>query len=432
MSNNNILSVKNLSFSYNGAEVLSSICFDVEEGSFISVLGPNGSGKSTLINLISKVLKNYKGKIIIKNKDIGSLSSREVAKLVAVVPQYTSPGFNFSVGELVMMGRYPYISRFDGEKRKDLEIVEEVMEKTKITEFYNRKFNELSGGEKQRVIIAQALVQNTPILLLDEPTSHLDINFQIELMNLFFKLNATDGKTIIGVFHDINIAIQYSKKVMLLKEGEIFSFGDVGSTINRENIKRVFNSDIYVGRNPFTGKLYVSPVFTSSYNIGESSRKENKDIKIHVIGGGGAASPILNLLCTQGYLVSCGVVNTIDTDLSTAEILGISYISEAPFSPISLNSQYKNLEFIKSSDIVILPDVEFGHGNFSNLVAVKEALDLGKKVIIINKRKIKDRDHTGGKAEKLYEKIVEKGAIVVKSIEQVIKAINEVYKVYKA
>jgi len=424
MNSNSILSIENLSFSYDEAKVLNNICFNVEEGSFISVLGPNGSGKTTLINIISKVLKGYQGKIIINGRDVKGLPSREVAKLVAVVPQYTDPGFNFSVGEIVTMGRYPYLSRFEGEKKEDLDVVQEVMEKTKIAEFYDKKFNELSGGEKQRVIIAQALVQDTPILLLDEPTAHLDINFQIELMDLFFKLNAIDGKTIVGVFHDINLALQYSRKAMLLKEGKIFSFGDIADTINRENIKRVFNSDIYVGKNPFTGKLYVSPLFTSSYDIDETSKKENKDVKVHVIGGGGAASPVLNLLYSYGYPVSCGVVNTLDTDLSTAETLGISYVSEAPFSPISFYSQNKNLEFIKSSDVVILPDVEFGHGNFSNLVSVKEALDFGKKVVVINARDIKKRDHTGGKASKLYEKIIAKGAVVVESIDQIIKTVK--------
>lgn len=426
------LIIQNLTFSYNGSAVVNDVSFNVEESNFVSIIGPNGSGKSTLIRLISKVLKDYRGKIMIKGKDIKYLNEKDVARLVAVVPQYTNPGFNFSVGELVMMGRYPYWSRFNRQAKKDLKVVEDVMEKTKIASFYYRKFNELSGGERQRVIIAQALAQDTPILLLDEPTSHLDINFQIELMELFYKLNTLEGKTIVGVFHDINLAIQYSKKVLLLKEGRVFGFGDVGSIINRENIKKVFNSEVYVGKNPFTGNLYVSPAFVvASYgnsrdeNLGE----EGKKMRIHIIGGGGAASPVLSILNNKGYnKISCGVVNTLDTDLETSQMLGIPYVSEAPFSPISFNSQNRNLEFIRLSDVVILPDIEFGHGNFSNLVAVKEALDLGKKVIVIDTRNIKDRDHIGGKAEKLYQKIIEKGAIVINSIDRLVESIERVAK----
>ena len=327
-----ILTIKNLSFAYNGSNVLDNISFDVSSGCFLSILGPNGSGKSTLINLISKVLKNYKGEIIIRDRSLKNLNSKEIAKLVAVVPQYSNAGFDFLVGELVMMGRFPYISRFGREGKQDFDIVEDVMEKTKTRTLYKKRFNELSGGEKQRVIIAQALVQDTPIILLDEPTSHLDINFQIEIMDLFYKLNTYEGKTIIGVFHDINLAANYSKKAILLKNGMVFGYGEINDTITKENIKKVFNSDIYVGKNPFTGKLYISPTFNPVFEVPADSR----DVKVHVIGGGGAASPIINLLYGRGYTVSCGVVNNFDTDLDTCQMLGISYVSEAPFSYQSL------------------------------------------------------------------------------------------------
>jgi len=418
-----MLSVKNLDFSYNQNKVLDNISFSVEEGSFISILGPNGSGKSTLVNLISKVLRGYEGKIEVGGRDIKELDSKDIAKMVAVVPQYTNPGFSFTVSEMVMMGRYPYISRFGTEGKEDFDAVSGAMEKTKILPFANRKFTELSGGEKQRVIMAQALAQDSSILLLDEPTSHLDINFQIEFMNLFLSLNKKEKKTIIGIFHDVNLAIQNSKKIMLLKEGRIFNFGSGEDIINRESIKSVFGSDVFVGRNPVTKKLYVSPVFNPGVDRGISSQTANKYLRVHIIGGGGAASPVMNLLHSSGYTVSCGVINTLDTDLDTAQMLGIPYVTEAPFSPISFGSQNKNIEFIKSSDVIILPAVEFGPGNFSNLVSVKEAISSGKKVIVIDEKNIRERDHTGGKAEKLYRRIIEDGAIVVKSINQVLRCL---------
>ena len=410
-----VLTIKNLSFAYDGSNVLNNIDLGVESGSFVSIIGPNGSGKSTLINLISKILKNYKGEIVVNNENIEKLDSREIAKLVAVVPQYSNTGFDFLVGDLILMGRFPYISRFGREKKQDFDVVRDVMDKTKTFELSKKRFNELSGGEKQRVIIAQALAQDTPIILLDEPTSHLDINFQIEIMDLFYRLNTDEKKTIIGVFHDINLAANYSKKAVLLKNGMVAGYGEINDIITRENIKKVFNSDIFVGKNPFTGKLYISP----AYNPVSEVRVNSKHIRVHIIGGGGAASPVINLLHASGYSVSCGVVNNFDTDLDTSEMLGISYISEAPFSPISLYSQNRNLEFIKSSDMVILPGIEFGHGNFSNLVSVSEAQNLGKKVIVIEDKSIRDRDHTGGKAEKLYNKILENGAIIIKDMKEI-------------
>ncbi len=417
----NIISVKNLNFSYDHNQVLNDLDFDIGRGDFISILGPNGAGKSTLVNLISKVLENYKGRIEIGGKNIRELSSRDVAKLVAVVPQYTNPGFSFTVPEMIMMGRHSYISRFGMEKEEDYGAVRQAMEKTETLSFEDRKYSELSGGEKQRVIIAQALAQDSVVLLLDEPTSHLDINYQIEFMNLFLSLNKKENKTVIGIFHDINLAIQNSKKIMLLKEGRISSFGTPESVISRESIKNVFGSDVYVGKNPVTGKLYVSPIFSPDI-FGDASDKElNKYLKVHVVGGGGAASPVINLLSSSGYRVSCGVINTLDTDVNTAQMLGIPYVTEAPFSPISRQSQDRNLKFIRSSDVVILPGVEFGHGNFSNLLSVKEAVKLGKKVIIIDEKRIEERDHTGGKAGRLYGKIIRSGAVVVRSVNQILR-----------
>jgi iron complex transport system ATP-binding protein len=416
-----VLSIKNLTFSYDEAPVLEDVDLNVEEGSFISILGPNGSGKSTLINIISKVLEGHSGSVEVSGININTLHSKDIAKLVAVVPQYSNPGFNFNVEEMVIMGRFPYISRFGSEKKEDFEIVEDVMSRTKILELANKKFNELSGGEKQRVVIAQALVQDTPVILLDEPTSHLDINFQIEIMDMFNELNIKEGKTIIGVFHDINLAANYSRQALFLKHGRVFFFGDVADSITKDNIRDVFHSDVYVGKNPFTGKLYISPTFTPGYE----KEHGKKDVRVHVIGGGGSASPILNLLYNSGYDVSCGVVNNFDTDLETARMLDIQYVAEAPFSPISLYSQNRNMEFIRSSDIVILPSMVFGHGNFSNIVAVKEAADMGKKVIVVEGEKIGQQDYTEGRAAKIYSEIIAKGAIVVEDISGIMKVLKQ-------
>ncbi len=416
----NILKVENINFAYDGKPVLNDLSFTASEGSFISILGPNGSGKSTLINLLSKVLKGYTGRIEVFGQDIKNLNPRSISKLISVVPQYSNPGFDFTVEEMVLMGRFPYVSRFGREKHSDFLIAAKVMEKTGTASLAGKKFNELSGGEKQRVVIAQTLVQDTPIVLLDEPTSHLDINFQIEMMELFYNLNRDEGKTVIGVFHDINLASNYSRTAIFLRQGRIYASGDIGSVVTRENIRNVFKSDVYVAKNPFTGKLYVSPTFAAGMSEHDDGRKEkNINIKIHVIGGGGAASPILNLLYNKGYMLTCGVVNNFDTDLDTADMLGIFYVSEAPFSPISLYSQNKNIELIKASDIVILPAIAFGHGNFSNLVSVSEAVDMGKKVIVVAGESIAKRDYTDGKSQKLYEKILGKGVLVVDNIQEI-------------
>jgi len=281
--NDNSISAKNLKFSYYDTQVLKNLNFEIKKNSFISILGPNGAGKSTIVKLISKVLTGYGGEILVEGQNIKNLSQIEIAKKIAVVPQSTSIGFNFSVFETVMMGRYPYLSRFKSESQEDHKIVTEVMKVTRTEIFKDKNYNELSGGEKQRVIIAQTLVQNSPIIILDEPTSHLDINFQIEFMELFFSLFKNNQKTIIGIFHDINLDIQYSEKIMLLKDGDIFCYGNVEEVITRTNMMSVFNSDVFIGKNPFTGKLYVSPNFNLHFI--PTKEKIKKESKVHVIGG---------------------------------------------------------------------------------------------------------------------------------------------------
>jgi len=423
--NDPIIEVKNVSFFYNHNPALNKLNFIVERNKFISILGPNGAGKTTLVKLLSKIILPTEGEILIDGKNIKNLNYNEIAKKIAVVPQSTSIGFDFSVYETVLMGRYPYLNRFQGEKLEDFEIVENIMKLTHTYELKDKKYNELSGGEQQRVIIAQTLVQNCPIIILDEPTSHLDINYQIEFMEFFNSLHKTQTKTIIGIFHDINLAIQYSEKILFLKDGSIFSYGDVNDVLNRKNIMSVFKSDVYIGKNPFTGKLYVSPNFNITNNL--VKEKGEKNLKIHVIAGGGSASQILNILYNAGYSITTGVINNLDTDLYTAQQLGITFVDEAPFSPISEEAYKKNIELIKKCDVVILPCLEYGNGNYLNLVAVSEALKLNKKIIIIECNDIKNRDHTGGKAISLYEKIKLKKVNIIKNNSDILNLLQVIF-----
>lgn len=419
------LQAQKLSFAYNKIPILKGIDFAIEKGCFLSIIGPNGAGKSTLVNIMSKVLFPFEGDLKIEGKSIKKLGSSEVAKKIAVVPQYTDMGFNFTVSEIILMGRYPHIKRFKGESRNDYDMCSRAMRLTKTGEFGSRKYNELSGGEKQRVIIAQTLAQDTPIIILDEPTSHLDINFQIEFMELFYDLNKNFGKTVIGIFHDINLALQYSEKIIMLKEGKIFASGRTADVITRSNIMAVFNSDVHVAKNPFTGRLYVSPNF--NLRTDKERKISKKEIKIHVIGGGGAASHILNILHNYGYILSAGVINNLDTDINTSQELGIIFINEAPFSPISKEAYLKNLELIRNADMVILPGIEFGNGNILNLEAVYEAVKMKKKIIVVDDVNISRRDHIDGKATDLYNKIIGSGACKIQTDEDIIKAISELF-----
>jgi iron complex transport system ATP-binding protein len=408
-----VLSIDGIDCSYGSIKVLEDIQFAVESGKFLGILGPNGSGKTTLLRSISRVLKPKKGTILIGDKDIYKLKSLEVAKQMAVVPQDTPVTFDFTALEVVLMGRNPHMPRFKMESRKDLAIAKNSMEVTGTWQFANRPVTELSGGEKQRVIIARALTQEPQILLLDEPTTHLDICNQLEIMDLLKQLCQTKKLLIIAVFHDFNLAARYCDSLILLKDGKIVAVGESNKTLKSENVKKVFNVDTIVKKHPITGSLHVIPI----------SRPQNlkrKNIFIHLICGGGTGSPLMKILTDEGYTVTAGVLNLLDTDHETAQLLGVPTANEAPFSPITDEAHKANLLMISKTNVLIIAPTQFGSGNLRNLEAAKQALELGIPTIILEDGPMKERDFTKGKATDYLTKLKKCGAITVKNINELL------------
>lgn len=244
-----ILEVKNLSAGYENKNVIEEISFSVERGEFITILGRNGSGKSTLIKALQNLLRNSLGEIIVDGKSIFSLNRRQIAKKIAYVPQISDLVFEFSVKEIVSMGRYIHQDRFKSSSPLDYEVLYEVMDLTQITSFKDKKIAHLSGGERQRVFIARALAQDSPILFLDEPSSHLDISYQVEIYQILKNLQEEKGKTILSTEHNINLAIPYSQRIMFLKEGKIQAQGPPKELITKENIREVFQAEVDVREN---------------------------------------------------------------------------------------------------------------------------------------------------------------------------------------
>lgn len=252
--------IKDLCFSYNDKEVLRGISLSLERNRFYSIIGPNGCGKTTLLKNISKNLEQNSGKIIVENKDLKKLKAKEVAKLLSYVPQNTSIDFDFTAIDIVLMGRSPYLKLFQQENENDLDIAEKAMKVTNTWHIKNMNINEISGGEKQRVIIARALAQQTGIMLMDEPISQLDIHHQIELMDTIKSLVITSDVTVVAVLHDLNIAAQYSDEIILMKDGNIFAKGSPESVITEENLMMVYGLKSSIIKNPITGKPHVLPL----------------------------------------------------------------------------------------------------------------------------------------------------------------------------
>jgi len=243
-----IIEVENLSFAYTQEAILKNLSLEVTSGTFVGVAGPNGAGKTTLLNLLCGTLKAKSGSIRINTAAIESYSTEALARKVAVVRQEFVPVFGFSVIETVMMARTPHYGQVGFESKADREIVNEALKATDTTQFASRLLAELSGGERQRVFIARALAQNTDILLLDEPTSHLDFKHQVGIYDLLKKMQAEKGKTIVAVTHDINLSTQYCDEILLLGADSSYQYGCAKDVFSPEQIERVFGVRTFAGK----------------------------------------------------------------------------------------------------------------------------------------------------------------------------------------
>ncbi len=252
-----LLKINNLSGGYHKETIIKDISSEIKKGDFIGIIGPNGSGKTTLLRLISKVLPPQKGNITFEGKDIASMDLKEFAQSVAFVAQDTIVNFSFSVLEIVLMGRIPHLKRLQLETKEDYLIAERSMTMTDTSDLKEKRIDELSSGERQRVIIARALAQEPLLLFLDEPTSHLDIGHQIQILDLLKRLNRQNNLTIVMVLHDLNLASEYCNRLVLLNEGRIFKEGAPLEVLTYQNIEAVYKTVVVVNNNPITYKPYV-------------------------------------------------------------------------------------------------------------------------------------------------------------------------------
>lgn len=250
-----MITLQNITLSFPTRTVLDNIDTRIEAGSFYAVMGANGSGKTTLLRCVAGLLRPQQGAVLIANRDVREYSARQLAQQVAFVRQQPQTDFEFSAFETVLMGRNPYQRHLQNESEEDWRIVEQCLRQTNTWHLRLAKPHEMSGGELQRVMLARALAQQTPILLLDEPISNLDIAHQFEILELLRTINREEHKTILLVVHDLNMALQYCRQLMLIHEGKILYQGAVEEGLTPENIATVF----HVGADLSGGTLRLRP-----------------------------------------------------------------------------------------------------------------------------------------------------------------------------
>ncbi len=397
-----VIRIDSVSFHYPGKEVFYRLTLSVEKGEILGLIGPNSSGKTTLLKLMDGLLKPQAGRIFWGEENLAQIPRPQLARSIAVVPQEMEVSFPFTAGEIVLMGRAPYMGWFGWEKKRDLDIAREGMALTDVTELENRLFTELSQGEKQRVLIARALAQEPEVILLDEPTSHLDINHQVEINELIRRLNIEKNLTVMNISHDLNLAAEYAHRIALLHRGSVYALGTPAAVITEENIRRVYETTVMVEKNPLSGAPRITPV-------GKPIKRDGPQKTIHIVCGEGSGVDSARRLLLRGYRVSLGALNIGDTDQKIGQTLGLPMALEKPFSPISDLADRENQNLMERADAVVVERFLVGKGNLPNLQAALRALQKGKTVIVLENHLT--YDFTGGEARACYQRLREGGAV---------------------
>jgi len=390
-----------LSAGYGAEDIIRDICLDAAEGEFIGIIGPNGSGKTTLIKAMSRVLASRQGAVTIEGRLLEEYDPKELARTLGVVPQETSVGFSYTVKDIVMMGRFPHHTRFSRESPEDFRVVEEAMAVTGIAHLAGRPVTEISGGERQRVIIARALAQQPRFLLLDEATAHLDINHQVEILSIIRGLGA--GVTKIGVFHDLNLASAYCDRIILMAGGEVRAIGTPETVLTRENLREHYGIDALIQTHPMTGRPMVLPL--------EGTARCSSPARVHLVCGGGSGAGLMYRLSAAGCEVTTGILCDGDSDTCTAAALGMELLCIPPFSPIGPAETAALREMVAAADVAVVTAMPVGPGNLANLEVLCEQETT--PVVIYMPEGGEFTDYTDGKLDSVLKCIEEKGAVRV-------------------
>ncbi|MGQ0571839.1 MAG: ABC transporter ATP-binding protein [Armatimonadota bacterium] len=385
---------------------LDDVSLTIPAGVLFGLVGPNGAGKTTLLRAIAGAIGPAAGGVLIDGRDPGSTPVQDLARLMAVLPQRPVAPVGVTVRETVGWGRGPHLGRLSRPGPDDLRVIDEALTDTDTLELADRPIDALSGGEHHRVLIARALAQGPRILLLDEPTVHLDIGHQVDVMDLLLRL-AGRGLTIVAALHDLNLAAASCDSLALLSAGRVLACGEPAEVLRPDLIRLAYGAAVTVRVNPSSGRPYLI--------VAGKAGSAASGPRLHVICGGGTGAEILARCVEAGYRVSVGVVHVMDTDEEAARALGLEVIEEAPFSPVRHETAAAATAAALASDVVLVTPIPVGPGNLRNLEVAESALAAGIPVILVDG--IAQRDFTGGAAAAAAVRLAAGGARVVPNVQ---------------
>jgi iron complex transport system ATP-binding protein len=397
--------VRNLVVDRGEATVLDGVSLTVGAGRTLGVVGPNGAGKTTLLRTMNGTLAPTAGEVDVHGERMDDLDAREAARLVATVPQGTGIDFSFTVRQTVGMGRTAHVGRFEREGATDREAVERAMARTGVAELADRPVTAVSGGERSRVLVARALAQEAPVLVLDEPTASLDINHQIRTLELVDDL-ADGGRTLVTAIHDLDLAARYCDELVLLADGGVLAAGPPTAVLTEANLAAAFDARARVATDPVTGSPRVTALPDADGRA--TSEGAGAGARIHVVGGGGSATRLLHALDAAGYRISVGALNEGDRDARTARELGIETVTVPPYAPVDDAAAERVHELAAAAEAVVVADVPVGEGNLPNLDAVA-AVD---GLVAVAARPFSARNHAGEAGRAAWRRVRERARVV--------------------
>jgi len=398
---------------YGAKEVLTDVALTLDAGEFVGLIGPNGCGKSTLLRVLTLALPARQGRVLLDDRSIAGMSRLDLARLIAFVPQQEPAAFDFTVREVVLMGRYPHRRRGLGDTEADFALVRRILAETDLLALADRPITRLSGGEHRRVLVARALAQQTPLLLLDEPTAHLDPTHQVELMQRVQDLTRQQNIGALAALHDLNQAAEYCDRLVLMAAGSILAVGTPQEVLTSENLRIAYAAETQIGVNPVTGRLSVfalRPLRT---------HPPHTDLpRIHVVCGGGSGVALLGTLVQHGFAVTVGALNRLDSDQIAAETLNLPAAVDDPFTMISPQVKAVCARWIQQADYILMTDVPFGRLNITNLELVEAAQQIGKPVVLLGETPFSQRDFCEGVATRIFDRLIANGAVSLPRIEE--------------
>jgi iron complex transport system ATP-binding protein len=409
------LSFESATVGYGDRVIVRGAELAVDAGSFIGLVGPNGAGKSTLLRTVTGGADLLGGAVSLGGKPLAALDPRERAQLVGVVPQSlpTLPGF--TARAFVEMGRHPHLGRLQALGARDDAIVKRALEVTDTARLAAELVTELSGGDVQRLVLAQALAQEPRVLLLDEPVSHLDLNHRLQVLDLVRSL-VGDGLAVLAVFHDLDLAARYSDAIAVVSGGALLAPLPPAEALAPEVLAAVFDVHAVVRTDPVTGTPAITPVARRAELEAPSLGS------VGVVGGSGAGAALMRTLALAGFRLHCGALNAGDLDAAVASALDATFAELPPFAEIDADAEAAARAGFAAMDAVVVSATPFGRANLGNLRA---ALHAERPLVLIGQWD-DARDYADGEATALVSEMLARGAVVVQDERQAAEAVRAI------